>query len=211
MTDFPHSFDIIPGVLLFAVSDTMSEITTSRIAATVRYLDARNQSGIREIIPSYGSILAVYDENVKCTDEIVILLRMAWEHTFEKPVRAGDSIVTISVVYGDEYGEDLTNVSEHSGINVEDVITLHASSTYTVGAVGFVPGFTYLIGLPPALFTPRRASPRLAVPAGSVGIGGAQTGVYALPSAGGWNLIGRSPDLLFDPSADPPVRLQLGE
>lgn len=211
MTGFPHSIDIIPGVLLFAVSDLMDELTTRRIASTVRLLDDENEIGIRDIVPSYGSILVTYDQSILCTDKIVNRLQKAWEHTFDKPSEAPAGIVTIDVVYGDNCGEDLTNVSEHSGINVEDVITLHASSTYTVGAVGFVPGFTYLIGLDPLLATPRRATPRLRVPAGSVGIGGDQTGVYALPSAGGWNLIGRSPDRLFDPAADPPVRLQLGD
>lgn len=126
-------------------------------------------------------------------------------------IRAGEGTTTIDVVYGDDFGEDLANVSENAGITVDEVITLHVSGAYTVGAVGFSPGFTYLIGMSPKLTTPRRSAPRLRVPAGSVGIGGNQTGVYALQSAGGWNLIGRSPTRLFDPLADPPVRLRLGD
>lgn len=211
MTCFPHSIDIIPGALLFVVADRMDVETTTRVAATMRFLDRKGHPEIRELVPSYGSVLVKYDEMVSCTDDIYALLLQAWEHTFENVGEVTSDIVTITVVYGDNAGDDLADVAAHSGINVDDVVTLHASSTYTVGAVGFVPGFTYLIGLPPQLSTPRRAKPRLRVPAGSVGIGGAQTGVYALPSAGGWNLIGRTPARLFDPAADPPVRLQLGD
>src|SRR5690606_14634473 len=107
--------------------------------------------------------------------------------------------------------EDLPGVAAHSGLTVEEVITRHAGATYTVGALGFAPGFTYLAGLPQELATPRRDRPRLRVPAGSVGIGGEQTGIYALPTSGGWNLIGRTPEQLFDPSADPPVWLRMGD
>lgn len=211
MTSFPHIIDIIPGSLLFVVAAEMDVHTTHRIAATMRVLDDTQPDGVEDIIPSYGSILVIYDDTVTSASRVVSSLSNAWEQTSELSFEDQRDTVSIAVVYGDTYGDDLANVSDHTGFSTDDVITLHASGTYTVGAVGFAPGFTYLIGMPFALATPRRSSPRLRVPAGSVGIGGAQTGVYALPSAGGWNLIGRSPTRLFDATADPPVLLQLGD
>ena len=211
MTKFPHTIDIISGSLLFVVAEAMNVHTTHRIAATMRILDDAPLYGIHDLIPSYGSILVLYDETVTSGAALVSSLTAAWDQSSELTFDEQRDSVSIAVVYGDKFGDDLANVSEHTGLTEHDVITLHASGSYTVGAVGFAPGFTYLIGLPPALATPRRSTPRVRVPAGSVGIGGAQTGVYALPSAGGWNLIGRSPTRLFDPAADPPVLLQLGD
>ncbi len=211
MTSFPHSIDIIPGALLFVVATEMDVHSTHRIAATMRILDDYPMDGIHDLIPSYGSILVIYDDSVTSVSSLQSGLARAWEQTAEMSFDDDRDIVTLAVVYGDKNGEDLANVSHHTGFSAEEVITLHASGTYVVGAVGFTPGFTYLIGLPSSLATPRRSTPRLRVPMGSVGIGGAQTGVYALPSAGGWNLIGRSPTRLFDPNADPPVLLQLGD
>lgn len=211
MTSFPHTIDITDGSLLFVVGTEMDVGLTHKIAGLVRILDRDGDLGIHEIIPSYGSILVIYDKIVISKSALLHRLNEAWRTASELSLKATAGTVTIDVVYGDRFGEDLANVSRVTGLSVNDVITLHASSTYTVGAVGFAPGFTYLIGLPSGLATPRRSTPRLVVPAGSVGIGGPQTGVYALPSAGGWNLIGRSPTRLFDPQADPPVRLSLGD
>lgn len=211
MNSFPHSIDIIPGALLFVVGSEMSTELTLRIARFQRNLDELQQIGIIDIVPSYTSILVIYDETVLSPHRLIEMMLECWERTSLTPDIDGAESISIDVVYGENFGDDLANVSVNAGLSVDEVITLHASGLYTVGAVGFAPGFTYLIGLPPQLATPRRAKPRLRVPAGSVGIGGSQTGIYALESAGGWNLIGRSPTTLFDPDADPPVRLRLGD
>lgn len=211
MNSVSHSIDIIPGALLFVLSDQMDENVTRRIARFVDEIDRLQPVGILEIMPSYGSILILYDTNVTSFTEVTYLSSDTWKRTLRTVNLPAPNNAIIDVVYGDTFGDDLTNVSEILGIPVDEVITLHVSGTYTVGAVGFSPGFTYLIGLPSQLATPRRSTPRLSVPAGSVGIGGNQTGIYALPSAGGWNLIGRSPTQLFDPEAKPPVRLKLGD
>lgn len=211
MNSFPHSIDIIPGTLQFVVAAEMSIETTQRIAAFMREIDDLQPIGMIEVIPSYASITMIYDKIIISKTDVIYLALDIWNQTSQTGSPDPDRNITIDVVYGDNFGDDLANVAANSRIGVEEVITLHASGTYTVGAVGFVPGFTYLIGLPSALTTPRRKSPRLHVPPGSVGIGGNQTGIYALPSAGGWNLIGRSPTTLFDPAADPPVKLKLGD
>ncbi len=107
-------------------------------------------------------------------------------------------IKTIDVCYD---GEDLERVARHCGLTVEEVIAQHSAATYQVYFLGFAPGFPYLSGLPACLHTPRLDSPRPRIAAGSVGIGAGQTGIYPLPTAGGWNIIGRIQDPLFDPSA----------
>jgi len=112
---------------------------------------------------------------------------------------------------GGEDGPDLANVALHSGLTEQQVVELHASVEYVVWFLGFQPGFPYLGGLPERLAMPRHAEPRLRVPAGSVGIGGAQTGVYPLATPGGWQLLGRTPLALFDPLRQEPVLLRSGD
>jgi len=120
-------------------------------------------------------------------------------------------VVTIPTVYGGEFGPDLPFVAEQCGLTEEQVIRLHTRPTYYVYMLGFTAGYPYLGGMPKRLTTPRLPSPRLRVPAGSVGIGGNQTGVYPVESPGGWRLIGRTPLTLFDPSWEVPVLIRPGD
>jgi inhibitor of KinA len=119
--------------------------------------------------------------------------------------------ITIPVCYDPEFGLDIEAVAAHHHYSVEEVIRLHTSATYLVYFLGFSPGFAYLGGLPQSLRTPRLATPRSQVAAGSVGIAGDQAGVYPIDSPGGWRLIGRTPVRMFDASANPPARLQPGD
>ncbi|QFU20424.1 5-oxoprolinase subunit PxpB [Shewanella eurypsychrophilus] len=107
-------------------------------------------------------------------------------------------LIKIPVKYGGEYGPDLNKVAEYNNLDPQEVISIHTSTQYSVLFLGFQPGFPYLDGLDKRLFTPRLANPRLSIPAGSVGIGGEQTGIYPAQSPGGWQLIGRSAVSLFD-------------
>jgi KipI family sensor histidine kinase inhibitor len=130
------------------------------------------------------------------------------------PVDAIDTcarIVEIPVAYGGEHGPDLAAVAVQAGISVEDVVSRHVSAEYSVAMLGFAPGFPYLLGLDASLAMPRLATPRTRVQAGSVGIGGAQTGIYPSAGPGGWQLIGRTPLRLFDAQSDPPCLLQAGD
>jgi inhibitor of KinA len=119
--------------------------------------------------------------------------------------------VEIPVCYGGEFGPDLDFVAGHTGLATEEVIALHAAPDYLVHMIGFAPGFPYLGGLDARLATPRRPRPRPLVPAGAVGIAGPQTGIYSLPTPGGWQLIGRTPLRLFNPEWAQPSRLQAGQ
>jgi 5-oxoprolinase (ATP-hydrolysing) subunit B len=115
------------------------------------------------------------------------------------------------VRYGGAEAPDLAAVANQAGLTGARVVELHCAAEYFVGAVGFLPGFAYLLGLPGVLHTPRLATPRPRVPAGSVAIGGAQTGVYPLDSPGGWNLIGRTEMRLFDAATESPAVLRVGD
>lgn len=120
-------------------------------------------------------------------------------------------IVSIPVRYGGEFGPDLIEVAGFSGMSTDEIVSLHSEQVYEVGMIGFMPGFTYLTGLPDALKCPRKQLPRPLVPAGSVGIAGSQTGIYSLDSPGGWQIIGRITWKLFDPDRIPPVLLKIGD
>ncbi|HWG66113.1 MAG TPA: 5-oxoprolinase subunit PxpB [Rhodanobacteraceae bacterium] len=120
-------------------------------------------------------------------------------------------IVVVPVCYGGEYGPDIDAVAEHAGLSRDDVIARHTAAEYTVAMLGFAPGFPYLLGLDASLHVPRRATPRTRVAAGSVAIGGAQTGIYPRELPGGWHLIGRTPRVLFDSAREPPCLLAPGD
>lgn len=136
-------------------------------------------------------------------------LERLWQHI--RSVRRTGRHVEIPVVYGGEYGMDLAAVARYHGVPVERIVREHTGHTYTVFMMGFQPGFPYLGGLPEHLHTPRHAVPRTRVEAGSVGIGGAQTGVYPFASPGGWQILGRTSMALFDAAALPPAVLRAGD
>jgi len=117
----------------------------------------------------------------------------------------------IAVRYGGDDGPDMHRVADHSGMSPDDLIARHVAGGYVVAFIGFSPGFPYLLGLDPELATPRLETPRVRVSPGSVGIGGAWTGVYPAATPGGWNLIGRTDTELFDPLRDPPSLLAPGD
>ena len=119
--------------------------------------------------------------------------------------------MTLPVCYGGEFGLDLETVGAAHGLTGTEVVALHSSVEYLVSAIGFIPGFPYLRGLPEQLHTPRRKTPRTRVPAGSVAIGGAQTGIYPFEIPGGWSLIGCTPWRLFNPYSQAPSFLQVGD
>lgn len=162
-----------------------------------------------ETIPGMNNITVVLREPKALALDAIERLQRWWEESeaMDPPSRQ----VTLPVIYGGDMGPDLADVARYTGLSEKQVVEQHAAGEYVVYFVGFQPGFPYLGGLPAALATPRRAEPRLSVPAGSVGIGGNQTGVYPLPTPGGWQIIGRTPQALFDPTQEPPGLLMPGD
>jgi len=164
--------------------------------------------GILNLHPAYASILVSFDP--LRTDQAAI--EEAAREVGSRPLELSASRrVEIPVCYGGEFGPDLDDVARLSGLQLEDVIATHAGAEYRVYFLGFAPGFPYLGGLPTELSTPRLAEPRRSVPAGSVAIGGGQTGVYPMSTPGGWRLIGRTPLRLFDPTGGAPTLLEMGD
>ncbi|MDU7866513.1 MAG: 5-oxoprolinase subunit PxpB, partial [Pantoea sp.] len=161
------------------------------------------------VIPGMNNITLILRDPQQSALDAIERLQRWWE---ESEVQIPESRqVAIPVIYGGEAGPDLTVVAEHAGLSIHQVVELHSSTDYVVYFIGFQPGFPYLGGLDPRLHIPRRAEPRVAVPAGSVGIGGSQTGVYPLASPGGWQLLGQTPVALFDPLQQPPTLLRPGD
>jgi KipI family sensor histidine kinase inhibitor len=165
--------------------------------------------GVIDIVPAYTTILVSFDP--RQTDSATLMARIEQAAANRQESQSAPRQVTIPVVYGGDYGPDIDEVAASTGLTADEVIAQHTGAEYLVACIGFSPGFPYLLGLPPALATPRLPNPRTRVPAGSVGIGGEQTGVYPQATPGGWRLIGRTPLRLFDPDSAEPFLLRAGD
>jgi len=165
---------------------------------------------VRELVPGLNNLTVLLDPAGPAPDAFLAELGSLWQQAETAPLPDTREI-RLPVVYGGADAPDLVEVARLTGLSPEEVIALHAGASYRVYFLGFRPGFAYLGGLPARLITPRLAEPRRMVPAGSVGIGGDMTGVYPLASPGGWQVIGRCTEPLFDAEATPPTRLRPGD
>lgn len=201
------------------LGEKLDEATHARVQAACAAIEAASLPGVRELVPAYTTVTVHYDpvSVALASGRSDDLAGWLGERVEQLIARAGKAkvakrhIVEVPVCYGGEFGPDLARVAAQAKLPPEEVIKRHAKADYWVAMVGFAPGFPYLMGLPRELATPRLAKPRTAVPAGSVGIAGEQTGIYPLATPGGWNLIGRAAVRLFEPRNDPPVKLQVGD
>ncbi|AKC82042.1 hypothetical protein IMCC26134_03245 [Verrucomicrobia bacterium IMCC26134] len=189
-----------------------------RVRETANSLREHRLEGVVEIVPAFGSIGVSYEPERVPTPRGELPWRVVsdWiERHLAKPVTAHTSRKPrehiVPVCYGGEHGPDLDAVAKAAKLDADAVVKLHAGATYEIAALGFSPGFPYLIGMPSALAMPRRATPRPKVAAGSVGIGGRQTGIYPSETPGGWQLIGRTVLTLFDAYAPEPVLMTAGD
>jgi inhibitor of KinA len=196
--------------LLVEFGNTVSQQMHGRVLALFRVLLAEGDPRIRNLHPAYASLLIDFDPLQLSHEQLTAHMQKLLDA--ESDIKGTPSFgVEIPVCYDADFGPDLGDVAAHNNISVEEVVHLHTSAAYLVYFLGFSPGFAYMGGLPQALRTPRLATPRIRVTAGSVGIAGEQTGVYPIDSPGGWRLIGRTPLRMFDASANPPTRLQPGD
>ena len=166
--------------------------------------------GILNLHPAYATVLVDFDPRLSSHADIERLVRERFDAALERESQSPRT-VEIPVHYGGEFGPDLDDVARHTGFSSERVVDVFAGADYVVYFVGFSTCFPYLGGLPPELETPRLSAPRKRVPAGSIAIGGAQAGVYPLPSPGGWRIIGRTMLPLFDAASAPPPLLRMGD
>jgi len=181
-----------------------------RVRRLLRLLALEPLAGIRNLHPSYCSVLVKFDPLEWRHQDLELRLSEYLARLRDVTLPAPRQ-VEIPVCYGDTYGPDLNDVAAIHGMTPEQVITLHSSVLYVVYFLGFVPGFAYLGELPPALVTSRLPTPRRSVPPGSVGIAGSQTGVYPFATPAGWRLLGRTPVSVFQPDRAELSLLSIGD
>ena len=200
--------------------DDAPEETLNEVLHTFQQLRSAAIPGVIELAPAYTSVAVFFDpvDVAKASgtasdifDWLAARIGAATVPKRRGGRRSAPRTVEIPVCYDPEFAPDLDEVARHAQISTNEVVDLHSTADYRVACIGFVPGFPFMAGLPKKIATPRRSNPRKEIPPGAVGIGGAQTGIYPLRSPGGWNLIGRTPLKLFDPTKDPPVLLRAGD
>lgn len=198
MTAFPRFLDAGDTGLVVEFGDTIDEAINRRVLALDAALASRALEGIRETVPTYRSLLVIFDPLQVKREALAESIRGLLE---EAPAKAGPATLWhVPVLYGGVHGEDLVAVADEHGLSPDELIALHASVDYRVYMIGFAPGFAYLGGLPERIHTSRRREPRLVTPPRTVSIGGRQAGIsppVALPS--GWNLLGQTPVCSYDP------------
>jgi KipI family sensor histidine kinase inhibitor len=183
-------------------------VTNDRVYALAAAVEASGNTSVVELVPTYRSLLVHYDLELSSVEDMTGFLNdlvASSAPSDDDHDNTPRRTYELPVAYGGVHGEDLDDVADHAGISADEVISIHSGTDYRVYMLGFAPGFPYLGGMDERIATPRLASPRVRVPAGSVGIAETQTGVYPMASPGGWRLIGNTPVSLFDPNADPPV------
>lgn len=196
--------------LLVELGDEIGIQLNRRIRVLYHGLSQRKINGILDLLPSYTSLLIVFDPLVLSISVLRTILTRLISDPDETRIPE-PKMVKIPVVYGGEFGPDLDWVAEYHKISPQDVVHFHSATVYHVYMIGFTPGYPYMGEVPGEIATPRRRTPRTHVPSGSVGIAQKQTGIYPVESPGGWQIIGRTPLRLFDPMAKPPALLEAGD
>lgn len=198
---------------LLRLGDGIDDAVNARVHRLAAQLRAQAPAWLRDLVPAYASLALFFDETA--IDALAVKswlsARCAQPDAAAGETRATQRLVDIPVVYGGDYGPDLERGAAELGLSAQELVARHSGGDYTVAMIGFAPGFPYLSGLDPALALPRLATPRTEVAAGSVAIGGAQTGIYPRPGPGGWRLLGRTPLVLFDVARAEPSLLQPGD
>lgn len=196
--------------LLVELGHEISPHVNRRVRELFLKLDREAVKGIKELVPAYRSVMVVYDPLMisltSLQEKVVRLLNES-----HGPILPEPKTLEVPVVYGGTFGPDLEWVASFHRLTAEDVIVLHTEPTYQVYMIGFTPGFPYLGEVPEAIATPRRETPRTAVPQGSVAIAQRQTGIYPVQSPGGWHILGWTPLKLFDLTKWPPTPLEIGD
>lgn len=203
----PQIHPLGDSALLCSVAPPATLIQQQRIWALAT--QAGSWDEVAEVVPGMNNITLITRRPVEDFELLAERITKLWS----KLDASGHEgrLVEIPVVYGGQDGPDLEVVARHTGLSAKEVVKRHSGGQYVVYFIGFMPGFAYMGGLDPQLATPRHAEPRVSIPAGSVGIGGEQTGIYPLASPGGWQLLGRTALPLFDPTQAPPTLLRPGD
>lgn len=216
-----HFKQLGDNALFVQFGTTINEETHKVIQLSVSQLQQHPFPGQIEIVPSYTNFCVYYDPFIvrkelksliaeTSAEKVQQYIQMVLQQSTQQRCEEG-RLIEIPVLYGGEFGPDLTEVAKLNGLTTQQVIDIHTSREYLVYMLGFAPGFPFLGGLDSRIATPRRTTPRLEIAAGSVGIAGQQTGIYPLATPGGWQIIGRTSSSLFLPDQNPPALLRAGD
>lgn len=197
------------SAFLFQIGEEISAPVNERIVALADALEQGGIPGLREVVPTYRSLLVCYDPEQVRGAALARQVREAYDGL--GPVRAAARRLTVPCLYGGAVGQDLVELAKMKGLTTDEVIALHSGAEYRVYMIGFAPGFAYLGGLPEKLHTPRLAQPRQHIPAGAIGIGGQQACVSSVAGPSGWRFIGWTPVRAFDPGTSDPFLFRAGD
>ena len=201
------------SALVLAFEERIDPVVNGRVVRAAEAVREVAGSGVRDVVGSYAAVTVHFDPLRTNVDALAVRLERIAGEVSAAPAdpEAPSRTVEIPVCYGGALGPDLSTVARFGGCSEAAVVARHAAPAYRVYMLGFLPGFAYLATVDPTIAAPRRDTPRLRVPAGSVGIAGGQTGVYPLQAPGGWQLIGRTPHRVYDPERAEPFLLRAGD
>ena len=214
----PRIFPMGDRALVVEFGSGIDLVVNARARAFAEQLLARPLPCVTDVVPGYACVTVHFDpirarggqqsaQPMEAMREVLVQALGRVRETSRRKPRT----IEIPVCYGGEHGPDFGDLCQRSGLTADEVVRLHSEKVYMVYLLGFVPGFGYLGGLDRRLHMPRRPVPRKRIPAGSVAIGGEQTGVYPLETPGGWNLIGRTPHRMFRVEQEAPTVMEAGD
>ncbi len=198
------------AAMIIKTGNDISPETNLLVHKMLLLIERQNISGVVELVPAYNELLVYYKAEIIDYKTLLMQLHLA-ESQMKNIAIPETTQLYIPVLYGGETGPDLEEVAQYCGFSTKEVIRKHTENTCLVYMLGFAPGFCYLGGMDEQLATPRKPEPRLKIPAGSVGIAGAQTGIYPIDSPGGWQIIGQTPLKLFNPERQQPFLISVGD
>ena len=207
------SFRVVPAgdsALIVEFNERIDPAVNARTIACADAVQAAAVSGVRDVVPTFRSV-AVYFDPLRTDNDALLACLVREAARARATTTTPRPAVRIPVCYGGELGPDLIGVASFAGMAEDEVVRAHCRPTYRVFMLGFVPGFAYLGIVDQRIAMPRHSAPRVRVPAGSVGIAGVQTGVYSAETPGGWQLIGRTPIMPFDPARADPFLMKAGD
>jgi inhibitor of KinA len=207
------SLNVIPAgdsALVIEFEDRIDPEVNARAVRLAEAIAGERIGGVRDVVPTYRSVAVYFDPLRMEYDRLQNYLDKIDPDATAAADRAAE-LRRIPVCYGGELGPDLAEVAGFADTTEQEVVRLHAGGSYRVYMLGFVPGFAYMCPVDSRIAMPRRPTPRVRVPLGSVGIGGIQTGVYPAETPGGWRIIGRTPVKPFDPMRATPFLMKAGD
>ncbi|MEQ6378193.1 5-oxoprolinase subunit PxpB [Bacillaceae bacterium S4-13-56] len=206
-----HTFPLGDQAIVLNFGEKIDPAINQKVHEAYAILESIQDGSILEMVPTYHS-LTIYFDSKNCSYAEMKKKIIGILEKYSGSLKASQPrVISIPVVYGGEFGPDLGRVAEYNELSEQQVIQIHSSTVYPIYMIGFLPGFPYLGGMSSEISTPRLDQPRGLVKSGSVGIAGAQTGIYPIDSPGGWNIIGRTPLKLFQPEQPSPFLCEVGD